>query len=93
MRQDVADVFLNADPPEPTPVLKALSVRMPADVAAYIERLAEAADLSRTAMAVCLLRWGIDFALHELPPDMHVSIVSDVEGPEAAGDVASERFV
>jgi hypothetical protein len=90
MRPDVESLFLRGRSDMNQP-LKALSVRMPPTVFAYLQRLAEEADISRNAMAVQLLSWGIEFALSELPVDFHASIVLEVEGEEAASEVMVNR--
>lgn len=90
MRHDIASVFLKEH--EPDEDLRALTVRMPASTYAYVQRLAEEANLSRNAMAVQILQWGVDLALNELPPEIHVSIVHDVQGPEEAGAIACDRL-
>jgi hypothetical protein len=91
MSKDVLSVFLK-DPQEQSEPVKALSVRMPMSTYTYLQRLASAADLSGNAMAVLLLQWGIEFALTQLPADLHVSISREVEGDQAAEDAAIDRM-
>jgi hypothetical protein len=93
MREDVFQVFLQSPPPSDEPSsMRSLSVRMPADTYRYLTVMADHANLSLNAMAVQLLSWGIDFALWELPPEIHADIVSDVEGDEAASEVLLGRL-
>ena len=80
---EVLSLFLRpAGEVEPPPVLKAASVRMPAKTLAYIDAMAEAADLSRNGMAVQLIEWGIQHALGELPDEIRDEIGESVEGPD-----------
>ena len=71
MALEPTEVFMWAhdDSARPT-ALKALSVRMPEWAFRYVEEMATAADLSRNAMAVQLIEWGIAHALARLPDEM-----------------------
>jgi hypothetical protein len=83
MREDVFQVFLKPDKEDDAPVvLKTTSVRMPSTLLAYIDAMAEKADLSRNAMCVQLLTWGVSFAMAELPDDIRHEIGVSVEGPD-----------
>lgn len=83
MTTDPKDLFLLRPTEEdPAPVLKALSVRMPLRTFRYLEEMAEHADLSRNAMAVQLIEWGIQHALRELPEALADEIGEAVEGPD-----------
>jgi predicted transcriptional regulator len=77
---DPFEIFLrphdDAAPPAP---LKALSIRMPQRAFRYVQHMAEAADLSRNAMAVQLIEWGIAHALSRLPDEMRDEIQSSVD--------------
>ncbi len=53
--------------PEPPP--KAFSVRLPVQLVAYIDDMAQMAGLSRNAMTTRLLDWGVQFALSNLDKD------------------------
>ena len=78
---DPFDVFLRPpDASEAPPVLKAVSVRLPQRTFRYLEEMAEHADLSRNAMAVQLVEWGISHALARLPDDMRDQIIVAVDG-------------
>ena len=79
---DPFDVFFRPpDDGEPV-VLKALSVRLPQRTFRYVEEMAEHANLSRNAMAVQLLEWGISFALARLPDEIRDEIGMAVDGPD-----------
>ena len=75
MTPDPFDIFLRAqEEAAPLPLIKALSVRMPQKAFLYVQHMAEAADLSRNAMAVQLIEWGIAHALSRLPDEMRDEI-------------------
>ena len=79
---DVLDVFTRQPDDQPPPVLKGVSIRMPAGLLRYIDEMAEHADLSRNGMAVQLLEWGVRYALLELPYEIRDEIVEAVDGPD-----------
>lgn len=83
MASDPFDIFLREpeSDPEPAP-LKALTVRLPLRTFRYLEEMAEQADLSRNAMAVQLVEWGISFALDRLPEELNHQIGVAVDGPD-----------
>lgn len=74
MTPDPFDIFLRAQEEAAPLPLKALSVRMPQKAFLYVQHMAEAADLSRNAMAVQLIEWGIAHALSRLPDEMRDEI-------------------
>ena len=81
---DVLNLFLRDRDSEPEPpVLKGISIRLPSNLLAYVDQMAEHADLSRNGMAVQLLEWGVRYALLELPDEIRDEIVEAVDGPEA----------
>lgn len=84
MREDIFNFFVKP-PPDPAaspPVLKSISVRLPASLLAYIDVLAEHGDVSRNAMSVRLLEWGVQDCLAHLPDGMRDEIGESVEGPD-----------
>ena len=79
---DPFEIFLRPhDAAVPPPPLKAMSVRMPDTAFRYVQHMAEAADLSRNAMAVQLIEWGIAHALSRLPDEMRDEIQAEVDQP------------
>lgn len=76
---DPLDVFMTfhegGKPPPPPP--RSLTVRMPLDLFAYLEEMAEAANVSLNTMALHLMGWGIDSGLERLPPDLADEIRTD----------------
>lgn len=87
----IAELFLTPRPavdPEP---FRIFTCRIPLSTMQYLEELAERASVSRTVMATDLIRWGIEYALDQMPPEMHVAIVQEVEGQEAADQAALGR--
>lgn len=80
MIPDPFEIFLRPhEDSAPPPALKALSLRMPQKAFLYVQHMAEAADLSRNAMAIQLLEWGIAHALSRLPDEMRDEIQNSVE--------------
>lgn len=87
----IADLFLSPRPAvEPEPV-RAFTVRIPVTTMQYLEELTERANISRMAMATNIMQWGIEYALQQMPTQMHVAIVEEVEGQEAADQAAAGR--
>ena len=81
MAIDPVDLFLRPAEEGPSLVsLKALSVRMPLRTFRYLEEMAEHTDLSRNAMAVQLIEWGIAHALSRLPEEICDQIGYAVDG-------------
>ena len=82
MTNDVFDVFFrkDEDDTEPPP-LKATTVRMPVRTFHYLEEMADQAHITRNAMAVQLIEWGVSYALAQLPEDVRNGIVIEVDGP------------
>lgn len=82
MAPDPFDVFLREPDEDPQPVtLKALTVRLPVRTFRFLEEMAEHADLSRNAMAVQLVEWGIAHAMERLPEELVLQIGTAVDGP------------
>jgi len=80
MPVDPFEIFLRpCDDTAPPLPLKALSVRMPQEAFRYVQHMAEAADLSRNAMTVQLIEWGIAHALSRLPDEMRDEIQNSVD--------------
>jgi hypothetical protein len=81
MRDDIFRTFIRPEPSGPAPVIKGISLRIPADLLAYVDSMAEHADLSRNAMGTLLLQWGIDHALLNLPEEIcdqiHVEVLGE----------------
>lgn len=80
--REVFDVFLRpADDDDLHEMgLKAITVRAPSSLVNFIEVLAEQAELSRNAMAVQLIRWGISSAMAQLPDELRESIEQELIG-------------
>lgn len=81
--REVFDVFVRQEPDEDTLAemgMKAITVRGPASLVQYIEVMAEHAELSRNAMAVQLIRWGISSAMAQLPDELRDAIQNDLIG-------------
>lgn len=83
MALDPHEVFLREPDDDPQPVtLKALTVRLPLRTFRFLEEMAEHADLSRNAMAVQLVEWGIAHAMDRLPEELAHQIGTAVDGPD-----------
>lgn len=88
MNQDVLSLFgpveeeveIHDNPP------RSLSVRMPFRTHQFVVAMAEHAGVSRSAMAVHLLDWGITYALEHMPAGMADEITTDVDEAEQAED-------
>jgi hypothetical protein len=80
--REVFDVFLR--PPDDETLhdlgMKAFTVRAETSLVNFIEVMAEHAELSRNAMAVQLIRWGISSAMAQLPDEVRDAIQNDLIG-------------
>jgi hypothetical protein len=88
--EEVVSLFFRgkdgADPPSPPPELRSFSVRLEAWRLAQIDSMAEAADVSRNAMAVRLLVIGINAVMHAMPQEVRaVTFPEEIFQPDDQG--------
>lgn len=76
---DVLDIFRPVPNEEPSPPpMKAFTVRIPAPLLGYVDEMAQTAGISRNAMAIHLLDWGVRHALERLPEELRSHILEAV---------------
>lgn len=76
---DPFDVFLKKQEEDaPMKAPRPLTLRLPEQVFFYVQHMSEKAEMSRNAMGVQLVEWGISYALSRLPDEMRNEIHSAV---------------